>query len=206
MSLDEREDPDEEQGGIEVEGIPFVVNEDVIDSYGLKYTIAVDEAQYACLVSSELQKASPRRNPMALCSEESLLPVHKRRQRFPLKNLVHPRATRRQPPSPSSFGGCSGFFRVARSSAYLYTAQDERGIPSVPHPTHEYNATDTKAEALMSQGEPGRSRKIYEELLPYGAAHSGGARRRPFSASAPASFSMNPTRRRACSYGKAGSC
>ena len=42
VSLDEREDPDEEQE-IEVEGIPFVVNEDVIDSYGLKYTIAVDE-------------------------------------------------------------------------------------------------------------------------------------------------------------------
>ena len=41
VSLDEREDPDEEQE-IEVEGIPFVVNEDVIDSYGLKYTIAVD--------------------------------------------------------------------------------------------------------------------------------------------------------------------
>ena len=39
VSLDEREDPDEEQE-IEVEGIPFVVNEDVIDSYGLKYTIA----------------------------------------------------------------------------------------------------------------------------------------------------------------------
>lgn len=37
VSLDEREDPDEEQE-IEVEGIPFVVNEDVIDSYGLKYT------------------------------------------------------------------------------------------------------------------------------------------------------------------------
>ena len=40
VSLDEREDPDEEQE-IEVEGIPFVVNEDVIDSYGLKYTIAL---------------------------------------------------------------------------------------------------------------------------------------------------------------------
>ena len=34
VSLDEREDPDEEQE-IEVEGLPFVVNEDVIDSYGI---------------------------------------------------------------------------------------------------------------------------------------------------------------------------
>lgn len=56
VSLDEREDPDEEQE-IEVEGIPFVVNEDVIDSYGLKYTIAVDERNMPA-VSSELQKAS----------------------------------------------------------------------------------------------------------------------------------------------------
>lgn len=56
MSLDEREDPDEEQE-IEVEGIPFVVNEDVIDSYGLKYSIAVDERNMPA-VSSELQKAS----------------------------------------------------------------------------------------------------------------------------------------------------
>ncbi len=57
MSLDEREDPDEEQE-VEVEGIPFVVNEDVIDSYGLKYTIAVDERNMPA-VSSELQKANP---------------------------------------------------------------------------------------------------------------------------------------------------
>lgn len=42
MSLDEREDPDEEQE-IEVDGLPFVVSNDVIDSYGLKYSITVDE-------------------------------------------------------------------------------------------------------------------------------------------------------------------
>ncbi len=42
VSLDEREDPDEEQE-IEVNGLPFVVSNDVIDSYGLKYTITVDD-------------------------------------------------------------------------------------------------------------------------------------------------------------------
>ena len=73
MSLDEREDPDEEQE-IEVEGIPFVVNEDVIDSYGLKYTIAVDEHNMPA-VSSELQKASPAGIRWRLFRRESLLPV-----------------------------------------------------------------------------------------------------------------------------------
>ena len=68
VSLDEREDPDEEQD-IEVEGIPFVVNEDVIDSYGLKYTIAVDEHNMPA-VSSELQKASPAPESDGACSEE----------------------------------------------------------------------------------------------------------------------------------------
>ena len=42
MSLDEREDADEEQE-IKVEGVPFVVNNDVIDSYGETYHIAADE-------------------------------------------------------------------------------------------------------------------------------------------------------------------
>ena len=74
VSLDEREDPDEEQE-IEVEGIPFVVNEDVIDSYGLKYTIAVDEHNMPA-VSSELQKASPApESGWRLFRRESLLPV-----------------------------------------------------------------------------------------------------------------------------------
>ncbi len=68
VSLDEREDPDEEQE-IEVEGIPFVVNEDVIDSYGLKYTIAVDEHNMPA-VSLELQKASPAPESDGTCSEE----------------------------------------------------------------------------------------------------------------------------------------
>ena len=68
MSLDEREDPDEEQE-IEVEGIPFVVNEDVIDSYGLKYTIAVDEHNMPA-VSSELQNANPAPESDGACSEE----------------------------------------------------------------------------------------------------------------------------------------
>ena len=73
VSLDEREDPDEEQE-IEVEGIPFVVNEDVIDSYGLKYTIAVDEHNMPA-VSSELQKANRAGIRWRLFRRESLLPV-----------------------------------------------------------------------------------------------------------------------------------
>ena len=40
VSLDEREDADEE---IKTEGVPFVVNNDVIDSYGETYHIAADE-------------------------------------------------------------------------------------------------------------------------------------------------------------------
>ncbi len=42
VSLDEREDPDEEQE-VQIEGLPFVVSEDVIDSYGLTYAIFVGE-------------------------------------------------------------------------------------------------------------------------------------------------------------------
>ena len=44
-------------------------NEDVIDSYGLKYTIAVDEHNMPA-VSSELQKASPAPESDGTCSEE----------------------------------------------------------------------------------------------------------------------------------------
>lgn len=53
VSLDEREDPDEEQE-VQIEGLPFVVNEDVIDSYGLTYTIFVGENGVPA-VSSPLQ-------------------------------------------------------------------------------------------------------------------------------------------------------
>lgn len=42
VSLDEREDPEEERE-IKVEGMIFVVSNEVIDSYGLKYTIGVTE-------------------------------------------------------------------------------------------------------------------------------------------------------------------
>ena len=42
VSLDEREDPDEECE-VTVDGMPFVINNDVIDSYGKKYSIAALE-------------------------------------------------------------------------------------------------------------------------------------------------------------------
>ncbi len=42
MSVDEREDPDEEQE-VEVNGMPFVVNNDVVDTYGSRFSIALDE-------------------------------------------------------------------------------------------------------------------------------------------------------------------
>jgi len=42
VSLDERADADEEQE-IQVEGMTFIVSNDVIDSYGSKYSIAVCE-------------------------------------------------------------------------------------------------------------------------------------------------------------------
>ena len=107
VSLDEREDPDEEQE-IEVEGIPFVVNEDVIDSYGLKYTIAT--------------RRQIRRRPLLLVADRD-------------------------------------FFELRGQAHTFYTAQDERVIPSVPHPTHEYNATDTKGGSPDESREPGRSRE-----------------------------------------------
>lgn len=73
VSLDEREDPDEEQE-IEVEGIPFVVNEDVIDSYGLKYTIAVDE--HNSRGQFGIAEGQPRAGiRWRLFRRESLLPV-----------------------------------------------------------------------------------------------------------------------------------
>ena len=104
VSLDEREDPDEEQE-IEVEGIPFVVNEDVIDSYGLKYTIAVDEHNMPA-VSSELQKASPAPESDGACSEEkacslSLAPTTVSSE----EPCPPPGDAETDPPSPSSFGG-----------------------------------------------------------------------------------------------------
>lgn len=42
VSLDERTDASEEQE-IQVDGIPVVVSNDVIDSYGTKYSIVVTE-------------------------------------------------------------------------------------------------------------------------------------------------------------------
>lgn len=42
VSIDEREDPDEEQE-TEVGGLPFVVNNEVIDSHGEKFEIFLNE-------------------------------------------------------------------------------------------------------------------------------------------------------------------
>lgn len=42
MGIDEREDADEEQE-LSVDGMPFVINNDVIDIYGQRYTIDLDE-------------------------------------------------------------------------------------------------------------------------------------------------------------------
>lgn len=42
MGIDEREDADEEQE-VMVEGMPFVINNDVIDIYGKRYSIELDE-------------------------------------------------------------------------------------------------------------------------------------------------------------------
>lgn len=42
MGIDEREDEDEEQE-VTVEGMPFVVSNDVIDIYGTSYNVALDE-------------------------------------------------------------------------------------------------------------------------------------------------------------------
>ncbi len=104
MSLDEREDPDEEQE-IEVEGIPFVVNEDVIDSYGLKYTIAVDEHNMPA-VSSELQKASPAPESDGACSEEKACSLSYAPTTVSSEERCQPPGdAETDPPSPSSFGG-----------------------------------------------------------------------------------------------------
>ena len=158
MSLDEREDPDEEQE-IEVEGIPFVVNEDVIDSYGLNTRLPWTST--TCLRSvRNCRRPAPRRNPMALVPKRKPAPCHKRRQRFPLKSLVHPRATRRQiRRRPLLLVADRDFFELRGQAHTFYTAQDERVIPSVPHPTHEYNATDTKGGSPDESREPGRSRE-----------------------------------------------
>ncbi len=53
VSLDEREDPDEEQE-VKIEGLTFVVSNDVIDSYGLTYAVFVGENGVPC-VSSPVQ-------------------------------------------------------------------------------------------------------------------------------------------------------
>lgn len=42
MGIDEREDEDEEQE-VTVEGMPFVINNDVIDIYGTVYDVVLDE-------------------------------------------------------------------------------------------------------------------------------------------------------------------
>jgi len=42
VGLDERADADEEQE-TQVEGLPFVISNDVIDSYGAKYSVTVNE-------------------------------------------------------------------------------------------------------------------------------------------------------------------
>ena len=42
VSLDERDDPDEEQETA-MAGLPFVVSNDIIDSYDKRYSIAVNE-------------------------------------------------------------------------------------------------------------------------------------------------------------------
>ncbi|WP_446423643.1 ErpA-related iron-sulfur cluster insertion protein [Mailhella sp.] len=42
MGIDEREDEDEEQE-VTVEGMPFVINNDVIDIYGSDYDVVLDE-------------------------------------------------------------------------------------------------------------------------------------------------------------------
>ena len=42
MSIDEREDEDEEQE-VQVEGLPIVVSNEVIDSYGSTFSIFVGE-------------------------------------------------------------------------------------------------------------------------------------------------------------------
>lgn len=55
VSPDEREDSDEEQE-IQVEGLPFVIGNDVIDSYGLEYSIFVDDHDMPA-VRSPLQPA-----------------------------------------------------------------------------------------------------------------------------------------------------
>ena len=58
VSIDEREDADEEQE-VQVEGLPFVIGSEVIDSYGLKYSIFVGENGVPG-VSSEANKVSDK--------------------------------------------------------------------------------------------------------------------------------------------------
>lgn len=101
---------------------------------------------------------------MALVPKRKPTPCHKRRQRFPLKSLVHPRATRRQiRRRPLLLVAVRDFFELRGQAHTSYTAQDERGIPSVPQPMNTTQLIQ-RAEALMSQGNPEEAGKIYEEL------------------------------------------
>ena len=45
LSIDEREDPDEEQEAV-FASMPFVVNNEVVDSYGDRYSITLNEDQF----------------------------------------------------------------------------------------------------------------------------------------------------------------
>ncbi|WP_303237016.1 hypothetical protein [uncultured Bilophila sp.] len=45
MSIDEREDPDEEQEAV-FASMPFVLNNDVVDTYGTDYTITLNEEAF----------------------------------------------------------------------------------------------------------------------------------------------------------------
>ena len=64
VSIDEREDPDEEQEVV-VEGIPIVVNNDVIDGYGEEYEMYVDDHNMPAVRS-----ASQKEN-QAACSKSA---------------------------------------------------------------------------------------------------------------------------------------
>lgn len=65
VSMDEREDPDEEQE-IQVDGLPFVVSEEVIDSYGLEYSIFVNDTGVPG-VSAGSQKAAGSADQKEAC-------------------------------------------------------------------------------------------------------------------------------------------
>lgn len=64
VSIDEREDPDEEQEVV-IEGIPIVVNNEVIESYGDEYELYVDDHNMPAVRS-----ASQKENQTA-CSKSA---------------------------------------------------------------------------------------------------------------------------------------